>query len=207
MLALHELLASKQYAITALLTTVSKEYDRVSMHGVRRELLEAQAESLGIPLVNVFVPASSSNAEYEAGMKAALEKLKSAGVSTVVFGDIFLEDLRKYREEKLSGIGLKAAFPLWKRDSKALARKFIALGYKAVITVVDTAVLDASFAGHEFDERFLRDLPAGVDACGENGEFHSFVYAGPLLKKEIRVRTGEKMLRENRFFYCDLART
>jgi uncharacterized protein (TIGR00290 family) len=204
MLALHEALASGEHEIIALLTTISEEYNRVSMHGVRTELLELQANLLGFPLVLVPVPKSPSNAEYERRMGAALEKLKLQGVSTALFGDIFLEDVREYREKNLSRIGFKAAFPLWKRNTNALARKFISLGYRAVVTCADTSILDASFSGREFDLAFLRDLPAKADACGENGEFHSFVYAGPLLKMPVAFRRGEKVLRENRFCFCDL---
>jgi len=203
-LALHEIRKSGQYEIAALLTTVTREYDRISMHGVRRALLEAQAASVGLPLEEVFISPNASNEEYEANMRAALEKYKARGVSGAAFGDIFLEDLRKYREENLAKMGIRGVFPLWKRDTAALAREFVRLGFKAIVTCVDTKMLDGKFAGRLVDESFFADLPAGVDPCGENGEYHSFVFAGPLFSREILFTKGEVVLRENRFLYCDL---
>jgi uncharacterized protein (TIGR00290 family) len=174
------------------------------MHGVREELLERQAAALGLPLEKVFISKTSSNEEYENQMRNLLEKYSQTGVNSVVFGDIFLEDLKKYREDNLAKVQMKAIFPIWKRDTARLAREFIQNGFKAVITCVDSQVLDPNFAGREIDETLLADLPAGVDPCGENGEFHSFVYDGPIFSKPIPVRKGEVVCRENRFYFCDL---
>ncbi len=203
-MALHEIRKDAAYEISSLLTTVTEDYDRVSMHGVRRALLEEQAASLGLPLEKVFIPKSASDGEYQARMKDMLERYRAAGVSAAAFGDIFLEDLRRYREDNLSRIGMRAIFPLWKRDSAELARAFIHLGFKAVITCVDRLALDRTFAGRTFDEGFLSDLPSSVDPCGENGEFHSFVYGGPPFRREISFTKGESVLRDSRFWYCDL---
>lgn len=203
-LALHEFQKNGDYEILALLTTVTKDYDRISMHGVRRILLEEQASSLGFPLEKVFISKNTSNEEYESKMREALERYQIAGVSYVVFGDVFLEDVRKYREEKLSKIGMKGIFPIWKRDTSKLAHAFINLGFKSIITCVDSNCLGKTFVGRAFDERFLSELPSGVDPCGENGEFHSFVYDGPIFQKRISYKKGEIVLRDNRFYYCDL---
>ncbi len=203
-LALHELAKTENYEVMSLLTTVTQEYDRTSMHGLRRVLLERQAESLGLALEKVYISKNSSNEEYESKMREVLAKYLTAGVSSVVFGDIFLEDVRKHREEKLSEIGMKAIFPIWKRDTTELARRFIDSGFKAVIICVDSNVLDKMFVGRVFDEQFLSELPATVDPCGENGEFHSFVYDGPIFGERILHTIGEVVLRENRFYYCDL---
>jgi uncharacterized protein (TIGR00290 family) len=203
-LALHKLAKSENCEIAALLTTVTREYDRTSMHGVRRSLLERQAESLGFALEKVFISKNTSNEEYESKMRGVLAKYLTAGVSSVVFGDVFLEDVRKYREDNLSKIGMKAIFPLWKRDTNELAHTFIDLGFEAVISCVDSNVLDKKFVGRIFDEQFLSELPSTVDPCGENGEFHSFVYDGPIFRERILHRTGEVVLRERRFYYCDL---
>ena len=203
-LAFYELQKTKNYEITALLTTVTKDYDRISMHGVRRVLLELQAESLGFPLEKVFISKNTSNGDYESKMRNVLVEYLTAGISSVVFGDISLEDLRKYRENNLSKIGMKGIFPLWKRNTTELAHKFINSGFKAVITCVDSNVLDKMFIGRAFDEQFLSELPFAVDPCGENGEFHSFVYDGPIFRQKILYTTGEVVLRESRFYYCDL---
>lgn len=201
---LYELRKHNKFAIVSLLTTVTEEYDRISMHGVRRVLLERQAEELGIPLKIVWITPHASNEEYESGMKAALEAFKSRGVTGVAFGDLFLEDLKKYREEKLAQLQLKGIFPLWKRDTRELARKFIRQGFKTVLTCVDTKVLDGKFSGREYDENLLGDLPPSVDPCGENGEFHSFCYAGPVFKNPILFTRGEQTLRDERFQFTDL---
>ncbi len=202
--ALYEIQKSKNYRIISLLTTVTEDYDRVSMHGVRRILLQQQAESLCLPLDKIFISKSSSNEEYESKMQATLTEYLKSGIQSVVFGDIFLEDLKKYREQNLSKIGMRAIFPIWKRDTAKLSRKFIDLGFKAIITCVDSKLLDKEFVGREFDKHFLSQLPVEVDPCGENGEFHSFVYDGPIFKKRILCRRGEVILRDNRFYYCDL---
>ena len=203
-MALYELKMTHSYEILALLTTVTEDYDRISMHGVRSILLEQQAESLGFPVEEVYITKNSSNEEYEARMRDKLIYYRSRGVLSVVFGDVFLEDLRRYREENLSKIGMKGIFPIWKRDTTELAHAFIDLGFRAVITCVDSNVLDKVFVGRAFDEQFLSELPSTVDPCGENGEFHSFVYDGPIFRKRILHEKGEVILRDNRFYYCDL---
>ncbi len=203
-MALYEIQKSKSCNISALLSVITEDYDRVSMHGVRRVLLEQQAESLGLPLEKIYITKRSSNEEYEAKMRDKLIRYQSMGVSSVAFGDIFLEDLKKYREDNLSKINMKGIFPIWKRNSAELANAFIDSGFKAVVTCIDSKVLDRSFAGRIFDKQFLRDLPPGVDPCGENGEFHSFVYDGPMFSKRILYEKGEVVLRDNRFYYCDL---
>ncbi|MGD9109486.1 MAG: diphthine--ammonia ligase [Phycisphaerales bacterium] len=203
-LVLHELTKGTDYEIVTLLTTLSNDYDRTCMHGIRRVMLEQQAQSLGIALEKVFISKDSPNEEYESRMQEVLEKHQNAGVRSVIFGDIFLEDLRKYRQEKLSKIGMKAVFPIWKFDTTKLANMFITSGFKAAITCVDSNVLGKAFAGRVFDERFLSELPPGVDPCGENGEFHTFVYDGPIFRNSIPYTTGEVVLRENRFYFCDL---
>jgi len=203
-MALHELKRNAGYEIVALLTTITEDYDRISMHGVRRELLEAQAVSLGIRLEKVLISTQSSNEDYESRMRAALEQYKAKGVSSVAFGDIFLEELRRYREDNLAKIGMKGIFPLWKRRTSDLARDFIHAGFRAVITCVDSEALDKRFAGREFDKAFLSELPSGIDPCGENGEFHSFVYDGPVFKNWLRHTRGEMVLRDQRFWYLDL---
>ena len=192
------------HEVATLLTTVSEAYERSSMHGVRTVLLEEQAESLGLSLEKVYLSADSSNDEYEQRMRKVLEKWQAAGVGSVVFGDIFLEDLRKYRENNLARLGMQGLFPLWKRSTPDLAIEFLRLGYKAVVTCVDSQRLDRRFVGRDFDEGFLSDLPAGVDLCGENGEFHSFVWDGPLFRRPLSFERGEVVLRDNRFYFCDL---
>jgi uncharacterized protein (TIGR00290 family) len=202
--SLHELKKANQFEIAALITTVTDGYDRISMHGVRRTLLEQQAASLGIALEQVRISQKASNEEYEAKMRALLEKYLQLGVTKVAFGDIFLEDLRKYREDNLAKIGMAGVFPIWKRDTAAMAYEFISLGFRAVISCVDSKVLDGKFAGRDFDEKLVGELPPSVDPCGENGEFHSFVYGGPIFKQAIPIRKGAIVLRDGRFYYCDL---
>ena len=203
-LALYELRTAGGYEACALLTTVTEEYDRISMHGVRRVLLEQQAASLGLPLEEVLISADMSSEGYGARMRAVLERHQARGVSSVVFGDVFLEDVRTYREDNLSKVEMRGVFPLWGRDTGELARTFVDLGFEAVITCVDTHILDGGFVGRAFDRQFLSELPAGVDPCGENGAFHSFVYDGPVFGERIAYTKGEMVLRENRFQYCDL---
>ena len=203
-LALFEIARLQNTEIVALLTTVTEGYDRISMHGVRRELLVAQAEALGYPLEEVSIPPQCANEVYEQRMQQALEKYRQAGVTHTVFGDLFLADVRAYREERLGRIGMQGIFPLWGRNTGDLARQSVQLGFRAIIVCVDTTVLNGTYAGREYDEHFLRDLPGEVDPCGENGEFHTFVYAGPVFRKPIPIERGEKVLREERFYYCDL---
>ena len=203
-MALHEILESQQYQVEALLTTVTAEYDRISMHGVRCSLLERQAWSLGLPLDKVLISKESPNEEYETRMAQTLMKHMASGVTSVVFGDIFLEDLRKYREKNLAILGMKAVFPLWKRDTGQLMQSFIALGFKAITVCIDTQALDGQFAGRIINRQFMIDLPKTADICGENGEYHSFVYDGPIFKRSIPYKVGETVLRDDRFYYCDL---
>jgi uncharacterized protein (TIGR00290 family) len=206
-LALYEIMNSGSHSVMALLTTVTEDYDRISMHGVRTALLEQQAKALNLPLEKVFISKQSSNEDYEEKMTKVLKHFKNGGTYSVGFGDIFLEDLRKYRENNLAKLQMNAIFPLWKKDSKQLANSFIDLGFKAIITCVDTKFLDASFTGREFNKTFLSDLPSSVDPSGENGEFHTFVYAGPLFDREISVTRGEIVLKDERFCFCDLLPT
>jgi uncharacterized protein (TIGR00290 family) len=201
---LYEMTGMKNIEVAALLTTVTEGYDRISMHGVRRQLLVGQAQSLGFPLHEISIPQKCANEIYEQRMREALEKFKQEGIETAAFGDLFLEDIRTYREERMSRIGMRCMFPVWGRPTRALAEQFIDLGFRAVIVCVDTTVLPRDFAGREYDRSFLKDLPAKTDPCGENGEFHSFVYDGPIFREPIRLQRGEKVLREDRFYYCDL---
>jgi uncharacterized protein (TIGR00290 family) len=187
----------------ALITTVTDVYDRISMHGVRRELLAAQASALHIPLVEVLIPPSCVNEVYEERMAQAFAAQPLAEVETVAFGDLFLADIRSYREGRLSASGRRGLFPLWGRDTSALAREFIAAGFEAYIVCLDPRVLDASFAGRRYDEKLLADLPSEVDPCGENGEFHTFVYAGPVFSEPVACRTGEVVERDG-FVFCDV---
>ena len=208
-LALREILSDGSYRVTALLTTVTGEYDRISMHGVRRTLLERQAASLGLPLEQVVISPGATNDEYEGKMAATLAALRDRvpGLDTVVFGDLFLADIRAYRERMLARIGMRALFPLWLRDTPALAHEFVRLGYRAVLVCVDSEQLAAEFAGREFDGELLHGLPSTVDPCCENGEFHTFVYAGPGFRQDVRHERGPVVLRDRRFVYCDLVET
>jgi uncharacterized protein (TIGR00290 family) len=187
----------------ALITTVTDVYERVSMHGIRRELLAQQAFALDIPLVEVRIPPACVNDVYEARMAQAFARAPLAGVEAVAFGDLFLEDIRAYREARLTANGKRGLFPLWGRDTSALAREFIAAGFEAIIACLDPRALDASFAGRLYDEQLLADLPPSVDPCGENGEFHTFVRAGPIFAKPIACQTGEVVERDG-FVFCDL---
>ncbi len=203
-MALHELRKDPDVEIAALLTTITRDYNRISMHGVRSELLEKQAQSLGLPLEKIFISMQASNDEYETAMREVLDKYAAQGVTAVAFGDLFLEDLRKYREEKLALANMTGIFPLWMRDTTALAEEFISLGFKAVISCADTQTGTGSFAGREFDKQLLCELPETCDPCFENGECHSFVYAGPIFNEPICIKTGEIVLRNERFNYCDI---
>src|SRR6266404_816741 len=202
-MALYSLLQQKKFKIVALLTTVTEGYDRIAMHGVRRELLQRQADSLRLPLHEVFIPPQCVNPVYEARMEEALRLFYNQGVRNVAFGDIFLEDLRAYREKNLDRIGMTALFPIWKRDTRELIRDFHAANFRAITACVDPKVLDRSFAGRELDASFFRDLPPTVDPCGENGEFHTFVFNGPIFRNPIPVSRGEVVERDS-FIYCDL---
>jgi uncharacterized protein (TIGR00290 family) len=200
-MALYELRASGRYEVVSLLTTVAREYDRISHHGVRVELLERQAAALGVRLHIVDLPAyECTNEVYEAAMAEALQRYLDAGVMTVAFGDIFLRDLRQYRERNLARVGMRGVFPIWGRDTRELAETFLKLGFKAYVACVDAEKLDDHFAGRSLDARFFRDLPDGVDPCGENGEFHTFVYDGPLFAEPVPVRVSGVVTRDGRHF-------
>ena len=202
-LALYEVQRSSGFAVEALLTTLTRDFDRISMHGVRRALLEDQAASLGIPVREVLISKGADNAEYEAEMGAALDTARRCGIEAVVFGDLFLADIRAYREKLLIRHGLAGLYPLWGRDTAALIRDFLRLGFKAAVVCVDPAKLDPSFAGRIIDEAFLADLPSAVDPCGENGEFHTFVFDGPNFGTPVRFSFGEIVCRDS-FWFCDL---
>ena len=202
-MALHVLRQQQDVRIAALLTTVTDGYDRISMHGVRRTLLSRQAEALGLPLCEMRIPPQCVNPIYEERMRDALLAQKEIGVHCVAFGDIFLQDLREYRERNLAQVEMTAIFPIWKRGTRELAKDFCALGFRAIAVCVDPKKLSREFAGRELDESFFRDLPPGVDACGENGEFHTFVYDGPIFSRAIAVERGEVVERDG-FYFCDL---
>mgnify|MGYP001413849388 CR=1 FL=1 len=203
-LALHELRQDPHVEIVALLTTLTEGYDRVSMHGIRSVLVEKQADGVGLPLEKVYIPQNSSNSEYETRMKDTLTRLGKQGVTCVAFGDIFLEDLRRYREEKLAEVDMEAIFPIWKRDTGELSRSFVDLGFEALLTCVDSQMLDGAFAGRAYGKALLSELPAAVDPCGENGEFHTFVHAGPVFRRPVPHEKGEVVLRDSRFYFCDV---
>jgi uncharacterized protein (TIGR00290 family) len=188
----------------ALMTTVTEDYGRVSMHGVRRELVRSQAEAAGLPLVEVGIPALCPNEAYEERMAAALAAPPLADAGTIAFADLFLADIRAYREERLASIGRQAMFPIWGRETAAVAREFIAAGFGATLVCVDPSQIDPAFAGRRFDESLLRDLPAGADPCGENGEFHTFVDSGPIFRAPIATTVGETVERDG-FVFTDLA--
>jgi uncharacterized protein (TIGR00290 family) len=202
-LALHVLRREQGVEPVALVTTVTEDYGRVSMHGVRRALVRAQADAAGVPLVEVGIPAACPNDVYEGRMAQALGLPPLADVGTFAFADLFLADIRAYREQRLAGIGRAAAFPLWGRDTRALALELVAAGFEAILVCVDPARLDASFAGRAYDDALLADLPAGVDPCGEHGEFHTFVHAGPIFERPVAVERGETVARDG-FVFCDL---
>ena len=202
-LALWKLRTEHVLEPLALMTTVTDAYARISMHGVRRELLEAQARAAGLPVVEVPIPPRCTNDVYEQRMGQALASARLANAEAVAFGDLFLEDIRAYREERLGRAGKRAIFPLWMLDTSELAREFIAAGFQALLVCVDPRQLDPSFAGRPFDEALLADLPAGIDPCGENGEFHTFVHAGPIFEEPIGCEVGEVTVREG-FAFCDV---
>ncbi len=190
-LALYEIQKERKYEIIGLFVTITKEYDRVTMHGVKRELIKEQANKIGIPTHEVFIPKNVSNEDYNKIMKKEMMILKEKGISSVIFGDLFLEDVKKCREENLSKIGMKGIFPLWKRKSEDIIENFIKLGFKAIIVCIDSKFLDTSFLGKIIDEKFLNNIPKNVDPAGENGEFHTFVFDGPIFKKPVKFEKGE----------------
>ena len=201
--ALHELRSSAKHDVAALLTTVTKDYDRISMHGVPRALLRLQAEALGMPLVEALIPPECTNEIYEAAMGEALEQFRARSIDTVAFGDLFLEDIRSYRDALMARNSMKAIYPVWGRDTAEFILDFIAAGFKAVTCSIDLNVLSEEFAGRLIDESFISDLPESVDPCGENGEFHTFVFDGPGFVRPVPVAIGDRVTR-GRFCYCDL---
>ncbi|WP_335965851.1 diphthine--ammonia ligase [Galbibacter sp. PAP.153] len=221
-LALYKMNSDPRFSIDALVTTVNTELNRVSMHGLRNELLVEQAKQIGLPLQTIELPGEVSMEGYNAIMKDFMKSIKAQGYTHTVFGDIFLEDLKAFRETKLKEVGIDAEFPLWKQDTKKLINQFIAHGYKAITVSVNAKLLNKSFVGRIIDEDFLKDLPENVDPCGENGEFHTFVFDGPIFKQPVDFEKGEKVLKEFKingnkdecfkdavnwdtaFWYCDL---
>ena len=201
--ALHRLRADPEVAVAGLLTTLNGAFDRVAMHGVRDALLEAQAEAAGLPLWKVPLPWPCSNEAYEAAMAEACARAAAEGITAVAFGDLFLEDVRAYREAKLAGTGLAPVFPLWGEDTARLAREMIASGLEATLVCVDPRALEARFAGRAFDGALLAELAPGVDPCGERGEFHTFAWAGPMFRQPVAVAPGETVTREG-FVFADL---
>ena len=201
-LTLYQVMQKKEFDIQCLLTSVNTKYRRISMHGVREELLEAQAKSIGLPLHKIMVPEMPTMETYNDLMRQTLQQFTKDGVEYSIFGDIFLEDLKKYREEQLAKVNIKGVFPIWKVPTTQLVKEFIELGFKAVLVCVNERYLDQSFAGREIDQNFLKDLPKNVDPCGENGEYHSFVYAGPIFKKPIAFKKGEVVYRNYKPAAC-----
>jgi uncharacterized protein (TIGR00290 family) len=200
---LHVLRQRREVEVVGLLTTVNQAYERVAMHAVRLSLLQAQAEAVDLPLWQVPIPSPCSNQDYEAAMDKAVKRALDAGITAMAFGDLFLEDVRRYREQQLAGTGLTPIFPIWGLPTDALARDMVAAGLRARLTCVDPKQLPASFAGREFDAALLADLPAGVDPCGERGEFHTFAYDGPMFLRPLSITSGEIVARDG-FVFADL---
>ncbi len=205
-LALASLQNDPAFQPVALLTTITGDYDRISMHGVRRSVLNAQVTELALPLVEATIPPEANNAIYEEALATALDGMRSRrpDLRHLAFGDLFLTDVRTYRERLLNQVGWTPVFPLWGRDTGRLAREFISQGFRAILTCVDTTQLAPEFVGREFDEELLADFPESVDPCGERGEFHTCVYDGPIFRRPIHLQRGERVRRDNRFEYCDL---
>jgi len=200
-LTLYEIQQSRSYKVAALLTTLTEDYDRVSMHGVRRELLAAQAASLGLPLHQVAISKGATNDEYEAKFVEACSEYPA--IDSIVFGDLFLEDVKTYRDNFLARHGLRGLYPVWLRDTSEFVKEFMSLGFKAIVTCTNAKVLGSDFVGQTIDEHFLAALPAEVDPCGENGEFHTFVYDGPNFRERVVFKKGEVVERDG-FWFCDL---
>ena len=217
-LALYKTLKEDQFEVINLLTSINEEFQRISMHGVHVSLLEKQAESLGLPLIKMELPKEPSMEEYREIMSKTINEIQSQRITHSIFGDIFLEDLRKYREDQLQSIGMKAIFPLWKQNTSDLINEFLDLGFKTIVTCVNETYLDKSFAGRIIDQNFINDLPGNVDPCGENGEFHTFTFDGPIFKNAIEFKIGETVKKtypkpksdendfagEYVFWFCDL---
>ena len=195
-LALYHLLKDQSVEVTSLLTSISTAHERISMHGVRKELLYAQGEAIGLPIRELRLPESPSMSEYNELLAGLMRQIRAEGITHSAFGDIFLEDLKLYREERLAEVDMQAIFPLWLRDTRELIEEFIDLGFKTVVVCVKASLLDESFVGRVIDHDFLRDLPEGVDPCGENGEFHTFVFDGPIFKQPVAYALGETVYRE-----------
>jgi uncharacterized protein (TIGR00290 family) len=209
-LALERLLGDERYRVVGLVTTVTNTYERIAIHGVRRSILHRQADTLRLPLIEAGIPPQASNDIYESAFASALDRAREATsteVSDIAFGDLFLADVRHYREAMLSRVGWRGVYPIWSEDTAALARYFIARGHRAILSCVDTDQLDAGFCGRDFDDTLLADLPPSCDPCGENGEFHTCVHASPLFAKPIPLARGERVLRDGRFQYVDLIET
>jgi uncharacterized protein (TIGR00290 family) len=219
-LALYKILQQQEYEIGMLLTNVNEEFGRISMHGLRESLLDAQVANLNIPLQKLYFPAEVSMELYDQKMHETISELKSKGYDYAVFGDIFLEDLKAYRDSKLAEVDVQGVYPLWKQDTKVLMQEFLDLGFKAISVCVNAKLLGKEFVGRIVDEQFIQDLPKDVDVCGENGEFHTFVFDGPIFSKPVNFKVGEKILRsyhsndddsktekkyDTSFWYCDLA--
>ena len=200
---LYKLLENTDYEVVSLLTTITREYDRVSMHGVRCSLIEQQARATNLPLIKVFIPTNCSDTIYASIMEEEMKQLKLSGITTVAFGDIYLQDVRSYRENNLAKVGMKCLFPLWGIDSSSLVYSFIDAGFKSITTCIDTRVLDAKFLGRVIDCSFLTELPPGIDLAGEKGEFHSFAFDGPVFNRRIPFVAGESVLRDS-FHFVDL---
>ena len=205
-LALQRLQADPGCRVAGLLTTITAEYERIAIHGVRRSILHAQAARIGVPLFEASIPPQASNAVYEVAFAGALDAARAQipGLDTIAFGDLHLADIRAYREHQLARLGWRGTFPLWGEDTADLARRFVADGFRAILCCVDTQQLDATFCGREFDAALLGDLPASCDPCGENGEFHTCVYASPSWREPLALSRGERVLRDGRFEYIDL---
>jgi uncharacterized protein (TIGR00290 family) len=202
-LALRQILAEGRYEVTALLTTCTEGFRRVSMHGVRCSLLNCQAEALGLRCLKVFIPQHCSNEDYERLMRQACLKLKEGGITKIAFGDLFLQEIRAYRDRMLAQIGMTALYPIWGLNTPQLARDFIRQGFRATLVCVDSQKLDGSFAGRAFDESLLASLPPHVDPCGENGEFHTFVHDGPIFRYPVACRPGN-VVQRGQFYFSDL---
>lgn len=206
-MALWTLRNDPHYEVVALLTTLTEKYQRVVMQGIREEVLDLQAEAIGLPLHKVWLSGLPSNDEYETKMNSALGAMQAEGINHVAHGDLFLEDVRNYREQNLARIGMKGVYPIWQRPTDEMARWFIHQGFRARLSCVDGEQLDARFAGRDFDTALLQDLPEDVDPCGENGEFHTCVTAGPIFREPLDVKTGERVTMLDRFHYCDMLPT
>ncbi len=203
-LALDHLLSDDRYQVVSLMTTFTKGFERVSMHGVRRELIQKQAEAMGLPLAEAWIDKGASNSDYEAAMSASLKQFKRDGIHTVAFGDLFLEEIRAYRDRLVQQVDMNSLYPIWGEETSALAERFVADGFEAVTCCVDTKQIPDSFCGRELDTAFFATLPSTADRCGENGEFHSFVYNSPQMSSSIEVSVGETH-RDGQFVFTDLS--